>query len=319
MRLENLALRWLAEARYADSTRVTYSQTVHQLAKRFPVDASRITAEHLIDFLTLDADGSRTRRSASTLHRQRVILRVLFRWAHRRGHLRQNPAADLAELSLGSGRRRAGRWLTRAQACRLLDSLALASVNDHRDFVLLVTAMLTGLRRAELAALRWRDVDLEEARLSVIGKGAKPAVLGLAVEARDALAAWHVRARSEGGSQVRAASPVFPTGRQIGGGFCDQWYRMDWHKHLTLAGVHQIVARRAAAVGLGVVGTHDLRRTFAGWLDEDGVDLARIQAALRHSTPAVTVSCYLDQSPRRAVEAVRDLRIQPSNKRKGGK
>ncbi|WP_350169631.1 tyrosine-type recombinase/integrase [Ilumatobacter fluminis] len=62
--------------------------------------------------------------------------------------------------------------------------------------------------------------------------------------------------------------------------------------HLIPGSVCRIVARHAEAAGLDTVGTHDLRRSFAGWLDEDGVDLAGIQAALRHSTPGVTVSCY---------------------------
>jgi integrase len=73
--------------------------------------------------------------------------------------------------------------------------------------------------------------------------------------------------------------------------------------------VRRIISQRAEAIGLGVVATHDLRRTFAGWLDEDGVGLSGVQAALRHSTPAVTVACYLDPSPRRALEAVKDLRL----------
>jgi integrase/recombinase XerC len=309
MRLENLALRWFAETHYASTTEHTYMETVRQLARRFPIDSARVTPDHLIDFLTLDADGSATKRSANTLHRQRTILRCFFRWAHRRGHIRTDPASDLDALSLGRGRRRAGQWLTRSQAVRLLASIDTSEVQGERDRVLILTALLTGLRRAELASLRWRDVDQTHARIAVMGKGSKPATVGLPDEALRAVGEWHQRSRREGGATVRPSSPVFPSGRLIGGGFCERWYRMDWHRPLSYAGVHQIVARRAVAAGLDSVGTHDLRRTFAGWLDEDGIDLGRIQAALRHSSPSVTVACYLDPSPRRAIEAVRDLRV----------
>jgi len=85
---------------------------------------------------------------------------------------------------------------------------------------------------------------------------------------------------------------------------------MAWRSHMTPANVFRIVARHSAAAGLGVLGTHDLRRSFAGWLDKDGIDLAGVQAALRHSSPGVTVACCLDPSPRRAVEAVRGLRLR---------
>lgn len=78
---------------------------------------------------------------------------------------------------------------------------------------------------------------------------------------------------------------------------------------LTTWGVRQIVARRAEEAGLGVVATHDLRRSFAGFLDDDGAHLQDVQAALRHSSPTVTARCYLDPSPRRAIDAVAGLRL----------
>lgn len=310
MRLETLALRWLAEQRYAETTHQTYMQTVRLLAQRFPLPAERITAEHLIDFLTLDDKAAPTRLAPATLERHRVTICRMFRWAHRRGLLRRNPAADLDELSLGRGRRRAGRWLTRDQAVLLLDSIDVSETHLHRDHTLILTTLLTGLRRAELAGLRWRDIDLDHRRLHVFGKGSKPAVIGLPDEAHDGLASWRLRAMSEAGRAARADSPVFPTGRMCGGIHGGEpFYRMDWRRPMTVANVRIIVARHAAACGLGTVAPHDLRRTFAGWLDEDGVDLAGIQAALRHSSPGVTVACYLEPSPRRAVEATRSLRI----------
>lgn len=115
MRLENLALRWLAEQQYAETTRPTYMETIRQLARRFPLQAERITHEHLIDFLTLDDQGAPTRLAPARLHRRRVTLCCFFRWAQRRGFLRRDPAAALDELALGRGRRRLGSWLTRAR------------------------------------------------------------------------------------------------------------------------------------------------------------------------------------------------------------
>lgn len=309
MRLENLALRWLAEQRYAETTHRTYYETVRQFARRFPIAAERVTADHLIDFLTLDTDGSPTKRAPNTLHRQRVILGRMFRWAVRRGHLRRNPAEHLGELVLGTGRVRAGRWLTREQAQRLVAVLDVDEVEQHRDRVMVLTALLTGLRRTELVRLRWRDVDLDDGRVAVVGKGSKPSVIGLPAEALRELAEWRDRARRESGGHVRSSSPVFPTGRTIGGGICARFYRVDWQHPMTAANFHRIIARCAEQADLGAVGAHDLRRSFAGWLDEDGVDLAGVQAALRHAGPGVTVTCYLDPSPRRAIEAVRGLEI----------
>jgi integrase len=73
--------------------------------------------------------------------------------------------------------------------------------------------------------------------------------------------------------------------------------------------VHHLIVRRAEEAGLGLVATHDLRRSFAGFLDERGVDLGGIQAALRHSSPDTTQRAYLERSPRRALRAVADLQL----------
>lgn len=312
MRLENLALRWMAEQQYADTTRTTYMETVRQLSRRFPLQVERITAEHLIDFLTLDDDGSKTGRSANTRHRQRTTLRCMFRWAHSRGYVRRDPAANLGDLMLGRGRRRAGRWLTREQAIHLLASIDTDEVRGHRDHILILTGFLTGLRRAEMAAMQWRHVDISQGRIAVMGKGSKPATIGVPDELAAGLSEWHERAKREAGP-AKAGAPVFPTGHMIGGGVMpDPYYSVRWDRPMCIGNVHRIVAERASAAGLGLVGTHDLRRSFAGWLDEDGIDLAGIQAALRHGSPSVTVSCYLNPSPRRAVQAVQDLRISLS-------
>lgn len=311
MRIENLALRWMAEQQYAQTTATTYSETVKLFARRFPLPVERVTEEHLIEFLTTDTNGRPTRRAPATIQRQRTTLRMLFRWAHRRGLVRSNPAADLLDLSVGRGQRRGGRWLTRDQASALIDAIDIDEPRQHRDRTLIVVALLTGLRRAELAAARWRDVDIEAGRLSVFGKGAKPATIGLPPEACEALADWRLCAHGELGRAQRANAPIFPTGRTGGGLRCERFYRIDWTRPLTPGGICRIIAQHAQDAGLGVLGTHDLRRTFAGWLDEDGVDLAGIQAALRHSGPSVTVRCYLDPSPRRAVEATKGLRISP--------
>ena len=41
-------------------------------------------------------------------------------------------------------------------------------VRDERAFTLWWVALLCGLRRGELAGLRWRDIDLEERTLDVV-------------------------------------------------------------------------------------------------------------------------------------------------------
>lgn len=87
------------------------------------------------------------------------VLSALLRTAVKWGHLKDNPArgADLPTL-----RTVRPKWaLTTAQAGALLDQLPpLARTMTG-------IALLTGLRRGELFALRWKAVDLVEGHLTV--------------------------------------------------------------------------------------------------------------------------------------------------------
>jgi integrase len=308
VRQDTLRDRWLLQQRYATTTAATYQDTLKAFQRRFPVMAERVTSTMLVDFLTTDDNGEPTTRAANTLKRQRATLRTFWSWCARQGYVRTNPAADLAELNLGQGQRRAGRWLTQEDALALLDS-CVADPEPHgiRDHALIATALLTGLRRAELASLRWRDVDLVQRRLSVYGKGSKFGTVGLPEQAATSLRRWREHVIAAHGRRSWAYAPVFPTGRVIG--LHERSYVFDWSRPLMPEGLWKIIARRAEDAGLGTVAPHDLRRSFAGFLEERGVDLGGIQAALRHSSPDVTQRCYLERSPRRALRAVADLAL----------
>jgi integrase len=245
------------------------------------------------------------------LKRQRAVLRTFWRWAHRQGYVKDNPAANLDEIRFGRGQRRAGRWLTTDDAMRLLDACLDGSTHGERDHALIATALLTGLRRVELQGLRWRDIDLPQRRLSVRGKGSKLATIGLPEQAAAAVHRWRETVIGERGRTPRPDDPCFPSSQSFGGiAGTERGVRFRWNQPLTVWSVHRLIVRRAEDAGLGVVATHDLRRSFAGFLEERGADLGDIQAALRHNSPDTTQRAYLERSPRRALRAVADLELR---------
>jgi integrase len=84
-----------------------------------------------------------------------AVLRTAVKW----GHLRDNPARDVDLPALTNVR---PKWvLTIPQAAALLDALPPLA----RTMVGL--ALLSGLRRGELFALRWRDFDEQNQSLIV--------------------------------------------------------------------------------------------------------------------------------------------------------
>lgn len=90
--------------------------------------------------------------SASTVQNSLDPLRVIYRRAIRRDLVSTDPTKEL-ELRRPSGRRE--RIASPDEARTLLDALPV------EDRALWATALYGGLRRGELRALRWSDIDLE--------------------------------------------------------------------------------------------------------------------------------------------------------------
>jgi integrase len=89
--------------------------------------------------------------SASTTRNILMPLRAIFRWALDLELITVNPTSGLA-LPQDSGRRE--RFATATELTALLAAL------PERDRALWATAAYAGLRRGELMALRWSEVDL---------------------------------------------------------------------------------------------------------------------------------------------------------------
>src|SRR5262249_30644141 len=94
----------------------------------------------------------------STIRNTLMPLRVIFRRAVTRGELTVNPTTAL-ELPAVRGRR--DRIASPDEATKLLAALG------ERDQPLWATAFYAGLRRGELMALRWEDVDFENGLIRV--------------------------------------------------------------------------------------------------------------------------------------------------------
>lgn len=154
--------------------------------------------------------------------------------------------------------------------------------SDHLTPIVLL-ALNTGLRRGELLALAWRDVDLEPRRavLTVTAgnaKSRKARHVPLNAEALGVLARWR--------RQNPNAELVFPgpNGGRMGG------IQTAWE---SLVAAAELVDFRF----------HDLRHTFASRLVMAGVDLNTVRELLGHADISMTMR-YAHLAPERLAAAV---------------
>lgn len=216
------------------------------------------------------------RYSPATANKVLAILRSLVQNLGSEGQIEGVLAASIARAAakVPGGSAPRGRMLSQAE----IDSMTSAAGSD-RNRALILVAVTTGLRRAELSALGWQDVDEESACLTVRhGKGGKRRVVYLPDVTMSALR----RIR-------RAHGPVFASARGRLG-VTGVWY------------VLRQAARRAQVVPS--VTPHDFRRTFASLLLDRGVDLATVQVLMGHANP-LTTSKYDRRGDQRLVSASR--------------
>lgn len=98
------------------------------------------------------ADELLAELSPSTVRNMVTALRVVLRYALRRGWIRVNPCAG---VELANSEKARDRIVTVAEATTIIDA-----IGDLLGQLIYALAFFTGMRKGELQALRWEDVDL---------------------------------------------------------------------------------------------------------------------------------------------------------------
>jgi integrase len=215
----------------------------------------RINTNDLIEWMSGQAWSQETRRS------NRATLRAFYKWAAQSGRTRRNPAAALPSIP-------APHTVPRPTPDEVIGE-ALRSGSD-RDRLILSLAAYAGLRRAEIAALRWDHITTEGIR--VRGKGGKVRIVPVHPELQRLICAEKLR-RNAGRSGTGYRYTAGLDGPWLFPGQCDG--------HMTPAAIGKAAVR---ALGPGW-GAHSLRHRFATRVYAGTHDLLAVQELLGHAKP----------------------------------
>lgn len=285
-----------------EASRNAYRKTLRLLHFTFPDHLVGDFTEHdLVEFC------GRPELSPASQQAYRVRLQGFFSWAKWRGFVPEDPASNLSRMVKGSSHKpvRQHNWFTEDEVNRIMASIDTSTVAGRRRLVVARLGFTMGLRQAEIARVSWGQVDLERSQLRIMGKGRKLATLFVTDRTADTLAKWRLEVE-EGLGRVPVDEPVVPA-FQVVSNFTEggQDRRVLWDRRVGGQTIHEIVRAINEEAGVRFT-THDMRRSFAGILEDRGMSIEDISAALRHSDIGTTQR-YLEKRQDAAYQAVREI------------
>lgn len=213
----------------------------------------------------------------ATVNKHLVALRRVLEEAYRLGlysdYNDYHRAAAVRSLRVKSLPR--GRSLAMQELEQLVSACQSDQTNPHlgvRDTAIISLMYACGLRRQETVDLNLADLDLENQKIRILGKGSKQRFVYLSQEAVPAIEAWlHIRGRQLG--------PLFT--RVSKGGKVSL-------KRLSAQAVYYILKSRQKEAGVASFSPHDLRRTTITDMLEANIDVLTVSAIAGHASADTT-------------------------------
>jgi integrase/recombinase XerD len=277
-------------------SRVTMSSLLNVSAYRLQkkdthqeVDWSIITYETL---LVLASDLSDEGKSPSTINVYMSAMKGVAKEAWRKKIITVENYQHIKEIKRTKGSRSAkGRALELDELNELIDhcmrqdgSLAM------RDAAIIALTYGAGLRRHEASGLMLSHIDIKNSTVTVLGKGNKERVNALHNRILEILEVWLDERGMEPG-------PLFQRARK-GNRLINE--------PISGQTIYDTIIRRYKEAGLKRLTPHDLRRTFATKLLENGEDIFVVQDLMGHSSieTTKTYDCRAESFKKAAAKAL---------------
>ena len=245
--------------------------------------------------------GGKGALSSRSIGHTHALISTMLRWAVRL-ELAVRNVADAVEPPKGA--KKPARPYERADALKLIQA-----AGDTRYGALIIFGFETGLRRGELAGLRWADIDFERRTATIRGsiaqvprrtwykstKTGNVAQIALSDHALEALKAQRVQQAKD----KLAIGPHYDDRGYVfapeGGGTPSP------------GSISHMLRRIAARAQLPIRSVHAMRHSTGSWLIRAGIDVRTVAAVLRHSSAATTLNVYAHEIEGAKAEAVTHL------------
>ncbi len=233
-------------------------------------DLEKITLDDLYTYTSYLKNTKKN--SAATRARKVASLKAFFNYlCINQKLLNINPAQNLETPKIG---KRLPKYLTLEESQHLLENVEkINSRNETRDFAIITLFLNCGMRLSELTGINIGDIDFENNKLNVIGKGNKERTIYLNNSCVEAITSY-MSAIGQTASRENSKKPLFLSERK---------------RRISQRNVQDIVKKYLTATGLSKYSTHKLRHTAATLMYKYGnVDIRALQQLLGHESISTT-------------------------------
>lgn len=261
--------------------------------KDIPLDViKKITPQDIMSFLSFMALNLKAK--AATRARKISTIRIFFSYLSQKAKIIDNNPAQNIETP--KKEKRMPRYLTLDDSKKLLSvTMDENDENKERDYAIITIFLNCGLRLSELVGINISDINFDDCKLNVIGKGNKERTIYLNKACVNAIRAYlDVR--------PRVAIKVDDKNSQ------KALFLSKRHERISNRTVQYIVDKELRKAGLDTskYSTHKLRHTAATLMYQYGnVDIRALQELLGHESIATTeiYTHVNNQQARNAVES----------------
>ena len=232
----------------------------------------------------------------ATIARKASTIRIFFKYmCNKTKKLPTNPAQDLETPKIGQ---RLPKYLTLEQSKELLETASKPNIshgnhdNSERNFAMITLLLNCGLRLSELIGINISDIDFENNKLNVIGKGNKERTIYLNNACIKAINAYLAVRQND---RVKFSSK-------------DALFLSEQNQRISRRSVQYIVKQELKLAGIEKAdkySVHKLRHTAATLMYKYGnVDIRALQELLGHESISTTqIYTHVDNEQiRNAVE-----------------
>lgn len=218
------------------------------------------------------------RKPVSTITINNYIrnLRVFFNYLERNYIIRKNPMKRIRQLRTN---RQPKVYLTDDELRRLLAKFDRSYFSEHRDYMMILLMLDSGMRLGECSTLLVSDLELSRKRINLRAeetKGRRERTVFFSPKTEKALRSW-----LQYKDRYVESDYLFPV-KEHGGPIGVGNFESNFRKYIERAGLNEDYS------------PHCLRNNFAKRCLMNGMDIYTLSKILGHSSVTVTEQAYLD-------------------------